>query len=710
MKKRQSLIHILCALLSLASGVTGYSRGALSTLPQTPESGIETEYLSSTIRPQDDFYEYVTYEWAAQKPRDAYGRVKEKISETSTDLYNCNSYSEMDLNRFKLQRELISIIRNASQTAPSQAERMIATYRKSYEDERKLEELGLSPIKEEMNEILSAKNYSKLVEIMTHPDNADLIIPDHGRVIWRSELGYVTRREGPVAFMASGLMLEEPFHYLEDKEPGSKYRQTYLEYIEDIFKKITEDSSVSIRIDNPKEKAKAVLAFETKLATCYPNEDEEEGVTTYSKPMTISELQQFAPGFDWNTFITNYNLKDQETFILEDPEVIQKITKCFIDTDLETLKYYMLTHLVHENSDYLSYQKWELPSENFENAAGKNDGWFKIKKLSGIRSIDDTFQGLHELVIQVYLEKHPEIVEAKSLVEAYTNSIQVILKSHLQNAQWLNAETRAKYLTVLNGMQFRIGFADQFHDYSSLDFREDDPVGNSKQIMRLWYNQMTEDAKASAPSLTRDTFTSMMFYLSKESEHAHYISWLNASELFIESLQFPFISVNADPAANFGALGSVIGHEMTHAFAHTEEFQKQAEKLVEQFNGYILRGEDETPYGVQTQKENICDLIGLDMAYQAYQNYVQEYQNGQAPIIDELTGDQRFFIAYAQTWRTIYANEETRKEYIADCHALAEFRVNGIVRNIDVWYEAFNVQEGDALYLPPEERVRIWQQ
>lgn len=291
-------------------------------------------------------------------------------------------------------------------------------------------------------------------------------------------------------------------------------------------------------------------------------------------------------------------------------------------------------------------------------------------------------------------------------------------RARIQKLEWMDAPTRAEALVKLEKVASYIGYPEKWHDRSNVRITADDFVGN--QIRLINWARADNLKKLSEPTRKWE------FPYNPQEINAGYSQSQNSITFPAGVLQPPFFDPKADAAVNFGSIAAVIGHEFGHGFddqgsrsdgdgkirdwwtkASRAEFEKRTSGLVNQFDQY-----DALPglkiNGRQNLGENIGDLGGLSVAYAAYQTYVKEKQGGKAPVIGGYTGDQRFFLAWAQLWRNITSEGETRRRTLSDPHSPGEFRVNGIVRNVDAWYKAFNVKPTDKLYLPPEKRVRIW--
>ncbi|MCA1778234.1 MAG: M13 family metallopeptidase, partial [Xanthomonadaceae bacterium] len=324
---------------------------------------------------------------------------------------------------------------------------------------------------------------------------------------------------------------------------------------------------------------------------------------------------------------------------------------------------------------------------------------------------------LREQVGKVYVDRHfpPEYRDQMLQLVGYLGQA---FDARLNTLDWMDDPTRAEALAKLESFTPKIGYPDRWHDYSTVEMRRDDLIGNMERLRQWqWRDQL---AKLKEPA--RD----WEWFMSPQMVNAYYSSTRNEIVFPAGILQPPFFDPKADPAVNFGGIGAVIGHEMGHGFddqgsksdangvlrnwwteTSRANFEQLTAQLVEQYNGFEPV-EGMTINGQLTLGENIGDLGGLAIAYHAYHMYLDEHHDGQAAVLDGYTGDQRFFMSWAQVWRNLQTEESRRARLINDSHSPPEYRVNGIVRNMDAWYEAFDVGEQNALYLPPDQRLSIW--
>ena len=452
------------------------------------------------------------------------------------------------------------------------------------------------------------------------------------------------------------------------------------------------------------------MAFETAMAESHwTNEKSRNRSLTYNK-MSKAELKEYAAGFPWDAMLKASGLDGQSTFILRQNDAIQGLAKTFGETDLDVIRDYMSASYIGGMAAYLPSEiddaRFDFYSRALRGTEVQRDRWKR-----GVSQIDG-YMG--EMVGKVYVTKYfPE--DSKQQMDALVENLRAAFKDGIDNLEWMGADTKVQAQDKLAKFNPKIGYPDEWTDYSSLEVDRDDLIGTVKSANAWQWSDMI--SKLGGP-IDRGEWG-----MNPQTVNAYYRPSLNEIVFPAAILQAPFFDPNADPAVNYGGIGAVIGHEMGHGFDDqgrktdgngeqrdwwTQEdgkaYEARATKLAEQYSAFEpLPGLNLN--GRLTLGENIGDLTGITMAYKAYR---RSLGGKDAPVIDGLTGDQRFFLAYGQIWQRKFRDEALRTQVKNGPHSPGEFRANGIVRNFDAWYEAFDVQPGDALYLPPEKRVRIW--
>ncbi len=456
--------------------------------------------------------------------------------------------------------------------------------------------------------------------------------------------------------------------------------------------------------------AKAVVAFETEIAKAsWAREDQRDPDRTYN-PLSPAALAQAAPGFDWPSFLAAADIPAQDYVVLSENTAIAAIAKLAGEADLPTLKGWEAFHVLSDAAPY-------LPAGFVDASFAFNDSYLKGVPANAERwkrALRASNRQLGEAVGQLYVERHfPPDSMAK--MEQLTQDVKAAYRARLAANGWMAPETRDKAVAKLDGMATQIGYPRKWRDYSAYDIRADDLFGNMERGWSFnWHRQL---ARLGA-KVDRDEWD-----MTPQTVNAYNDPSFNEIVFPAAILQPPFFDPAADPAVNYGAIGGVIGHEMTHSFddegrkfdaegrlsnwwtaADIEKFDGLAAKLGAEFAAMQpLPGAHINPK--LTMGENIADLGGLTLALDAYH---ASLHGAAAPVIDGLSGDQRVFLGWAQVWRAKERPEAERQALLTDPHSPPSARVNGPAPNIDAWYGAFGVKPGDALFIKPEDRVRIW--
>jgi predicted metalloendopeptidase len=491
-------------------------------------------------------------------------------------------------------------------------------------------------------------------------------------------------------------------YYLLDEARFVDIRTKYVAYLERVF-------TLTGR-PNAAADARAVLALETALAKVqWTNVESRDAVKTYNK-YPIAKLIQEMPGFDWRAWAVPQGIEKAPEWVIQQPSFFTSFAAMVPTTPLSTWKAWLAAQVITDLGAYLHAPivdaRFEMFGRTLTGQQAQRDRWKR-----GVQLVNGS---VGEAVGQLYVERHfPPAARTRmqaliaNLVEAYRQSI--------TSLDWMTPATRKEALAKLAKFTSKIGYPDKWRDYSSLRIVPGDLVGNVERARRL--ESEYQIAKLYRPVDRND------WLMTPQTVNAYYNPLTNEIVFPAAILQPPFFDLAADDAVNYGAIGAVIGHEIGHGFddqgrrydgdgrlrdwwspADEAEFKKRADLLVKQFSGYSpLPGISIN--GELTLGENIGDLGGLSIAYQAYRLALA---GRTAPVLDGYTGDQRFFMGWAQAWRAKARDAYLQQQVLADPHAWAEFRANGPLGNISAFYSAFNVQQGDKLFRAPAERVRIW--
>jgi endothelin-converting enzyme/putative endopeptidase len=492
-------------------------------------------------------------------------------------------------------------------------------------------------------------------------------------------------------------------YYLDDSDKMKAHRAAYRNYIITIEK--------LAGLPGGEAAADRIIALETAISKVqWPAADRRDIDKIYN-PMTRPKLTKLAPQFDWNATLAKAGLTNAKQVIVTEPSAVAGTGKIFAATPVSTWKEWLAFRFV---SDHAAYLPKAIDDASFT---------FYRKELAGVQEQRERWKrgvaavngALGEGVGEIYVKSHYPAESERQMTELIGN-LRDAYQERISGNSWMDETTRKAALLKLAAFEPRIGHPVKYIDYSSMQVVKGDALGNSLRAADFdWKLQLKRFPKPVDRTL---------WGMYPQTINAYYNPLANQITFPAAILQPPFFDPNADAAANYGAIGAVIGHEMGHGFDDegrkfdpkgalrdwwspeaAKAYATRTDKLVAQYNGF-------SPYpgvnvnGKLTLGENLGDLSGVEAAYAAYKKYIAKH--GEPPVIDGLTGDQRFFIAYAQAWQEKDREDAERQQILTDPHSPGKYRVNGIVRNVDAWYKAFNVQPGDKLYLPPEQRVHIW--
>jgi Predicted metalloendopeptidase len=656
---------------------------AVTEAQQTLSSGIELENFDTTIAPGTDFYRYVNGKWLAS-------------TEIPADKSNYGAFTQLD---DEAQEHLRAIIESAAvaDAAPGSDTQKVGDFFKSFMDETTIEQLGATPLQAGLAEIAATTTKQELLLLSAELNRIGVQIP---AAIYinndeKQSDQYITY------IVQSGLGLPDRDWYLStDDASHEQARSAYANYI---------DTVLGLAGYSAEQPSAAVLDIERRIAEAHWDRvRNRQAELTYNK-RTLQELQAMAPSIDWKRYLEGLGVTE-ETFVVGQPSFIEDFDKIWDDVPLSAWQTYFSFKFVDAFAPYLS--------ADFVNAQFDFEG----RVLNGAQEIEPRWKrgvavvdaALGEVVGKLYVQEHFQ-EEAKVRMDQLVNNLRAAFREGIEELEWMTPQTKAEAQDKLAKFNTKIGYPDKWKDYSALTVDASDLVGNVMRSRRVEHER--EVNKLGNP-IDRDEW-----FMTPYTVNAYYNPPMNEVVFPAAILQPPFFNVEADDAVNYGGIGAVIGHELSHGFddqgrkydgngnlrdwwteADASAFGERAAKLAAQYSqievlpGKYLNGEF-------TLGENIGDLSGLAVAYRAYR---MSLQGKEAPVIDGFTGDQRFFIGWAQVWRRLYRPENLEVRLTADPHSHSEARTNAVLRNFDPWYEAFDIQPGSPMYLPPEERVKIW--
>jgi endothelin-converting enzyme/putative endopeptidase len=647
------------------------------------QSGVEREFFSSKIRPGEDFFRYVNDRWLEE-------------TEIPDDQSNYGSFTILDIQTKESIRKIIDDASTAR--SPSPIERQVGDFYRSYVDLETRNHAGIKPIQGVIDEIRQLRNHAEALALSGRLSRRG--IPSFFGTMIEPD----AKRSDQYAVYVSqdGTTLPDRDYYLEDGEASASIRAAFFRYVRDMLNTIG-------WIDAEQNAAK-IVDLEARLAKAqWDKVMLRDPVKSYNK-ISASEFAEKNPGLGWKAYAQATGLSDQEELIVGQPSFFEEAQLILADESLPTIQAYLAFKTVDTYAPVLS--------ETVE----KMHFAFHETVLSGVaeqeplwrRGVDACNARLGMPVGQLYVERHFSPRAKERMNELVANLLKAF-DQRIEQLEWMGNGTKSQAKQKLAEFTPKIGYPDRWKDYSSVPIDATDIVGN---LMRL-----AEFEHQYALNKLGKPIDRTEWYMPPQTVNAYYNPLMNEIVFPAAILQPPFFNLEADDAINYGAIGAVIGHEISHGFDDSgsrfdgkgnlrnwwtendrAEFEKRANRLVAQYDAYEpLPGMNLS--GKFTLGENIGDLGGLSVAYTAYQISLG---GKPAPIIDGFTGPQRFFVGWAQVWRRKYREEEMRKRIKTDPHSPSAFRCNGIVTNLDSFYEAFGIQPGDAMYLAPEDRVRIW--
>ncbi|TMO72311.1 peptidase M13 [Pseudoalteromonas sp. S3785] len=688
-------VTITAASIALALGLVGCGEKQQETqvadtatvaapAEKTLELGVDLANMDESVRAQDDFYYHVNGQWLAK-------------TEIPGDKSNYGSFTQLYEESQKAMKAALESAAKNSNAKKGSDEYKIGAFYKSYMDKDTRDELGITPLQSSLNTIDSLDSKAELAPLMAKIQQQGASLPFG----WFVNNDAKNSSEYALYLSQSGLGLPDRDYYLKDDEKFTKIRASYEQYITDILAKSG--------VENAADAAKSVIAFESALAQAQWSRVQSRDATKSYNKMTVAEASKLTGDFDLAAFFKSAGV-DTSDIIVRQPSYLEGFADVYKETDLATWKNYLKFHFVSGYAQLLSTDlvdlKFDFYSTTLRGVKEQAPLWKK--------AVDASNSVLGEILGKVYVKDNfPP--EAKARMEELVDNVIKGYGVAIENLEWMSPETKLAAQEKLNKFTPKIGYPDKWKDYSELTINPDDLVGNYIRYSQWAYSDMI--AKLGKPVDRSE------WHMTPQTVNAYYNPVNNEIVFPAAILQPPFFNLDADDAVNYGAIGAVIGHELGHGFddqgakydgdgnlrnwwseSDLKQFEERTGALVAQYNEY-KPFEDAGVNGELTLGENIGDLGGLTVAYKAYQLSLGD---NKAPVIDGYTGDQRFFMGWSQIWRRKYRDEELRNRLMTDPHSPSHYRVIGILSNMPEFYDAFDVKEGDKMYIKPEDRVKIW--
>ncbi|GAA3913721.1 M13 family metallopeptidase [Luteimonas lutimaris] len=676
---------------SPAQDATQAAPAALDAAPAA--SGIDLAGIDKSVAPGDDFNAYANGNW-------------EKTAKIPDDRSSTGVFVQV----FELaEKRTADLIQGLEKTDPAAGsdERRIADYYAAYMDEAGIEQHGLAPLQPVLDSIDAIDSLPALSTYIGASVRADTDPLNYTNFHTGNLFGVFVAREleGPprnvATLMQGGLGMPDREYYLSADKAMAQNRDKYRAYIAALLEQAgTPDAE---------DKAKAIFDLEMKIAKVHASVLDSQDVHKGNNPWETAALADKAPGIDWPAFLDASGLAGEKTIVAWQPDAIRGLSALVASESLQAWKDYLRFHALDHSAALLpkAYADlhFDFHGRTLQGTPQQQDRWK--------RAVAATSNALGDAVGKRYAEQYfPP--SSKAQVEQMVHNILAAFRDGVDQLDWMTPETKKIAKAKAETMRVSVGYPDTWRDYSTLEIRRDDPLGNALRAEEREYRyQLSKLGKDIDPG---------EWWMTPQTVNAIQLPLQNAMNFPAAILEAPFFDPGADPAANYGAIGAVIGHEISHGFDNTgaefgtdgqlhnwwtpedsAHFKAAADRLVKQYDAYEpLPGLHIN--GAQTLGENIADVAGLQAAYRAWRTSLD---GKEAPVIDGLTGDQRFFLAFGQAWRTKMREPTLRARVVGDVHAPGAYRAL-TVRNIDPWYKAFDVEPGQKLYLDEGDRVKIW--
>ena len=649
-------------------------------------SGIDLTNLDTTAVQGADFYQYACGGWMKKHPlTNEYSRFG------SFDMLAEN-------NREQLKGLIVEIA--AGQNAQGTIGQKIGDIYNLAMDSVKLNADGVTPIQADLEKIASVKDKSEIVPLMAELAHSG-VFPYFSFYVGAD---IMDSKSNLFQLYQGGISLGEKEYYLDNDDVTVNIRNKYKEHIVKMFQLAGFDEAAA------KKKMEAVMDIETRIAKASFSAVEQRNPAANYHKMSLDELKKEIPGIDWDAFLNGIGVKGVTELSVSQVEPIKEVEKIINSLPVENQIAYMQWNLIDRAAGYLSD---DLVAQNFD-FYGKTLSGKQTNQPRWKRAVSTVNGVLGEAVGQMYVEKYFPAAAKERMVQLVKN-LQTALGERIRNLEWMGDSTKIKAIEKLNSFYVKVGYPDKWRDYTGLNIEKDSYWANVKRATEFELDYML--SKAGKP-VDRDEWG-----MTPQTVNAYYNPTTNEICFPAGILQYPFFDMNADDAFNYGAIGVVIGHEMTHGFddqgrqfdkdgnlkdwwtaEDAKRFEERAQVMVNFFDSIqVLPGLNAN--GSLTLGENIADHGGLQVSFQAFKNATKD---APLPVEDGFTPEQRFFLSYAGVWAGNIRDEQIRLQTKSDPHSLGRWRVNGALPQIGAWYDAFGIKEGDPMYLAPEKRVSIW--
>lgn len=676
--------------ITIAASACGEQKNAGTANSMTSKTDfkfIDPANMDTTVRPGDDFFKYANGGWL-------------KSAVIPGDKTRWGSFDELADRTNKAVRELLDGVSAKNNAQKGTKEYNVANFYKSGMDSANINKIGINAIKPELDQINAITNHEQLLDVIVSLTKKG--VP----TVFGAYVGPDDREVTKIIaqFGQAGLGLPSKDYYTDKDEKSVANREAYKKLIQDFLKMSGQDEATAAK------NATAVFNIENKLAAAsmYPAEMRDPQ-KLYNK-FSLADLNKKTPNIDWIKLFDKLSFKGQDSLLVSNPKYYTVLSAELKATPIEDWKQYLSFHLLSDMSAYIGDAAEQLSFKFYgQTLSGQKEMKPRWERVMGIinHSVGDQLG-------ELYVEKNFK-PEAKEKMKTLVKNLQEAFGERIKGLDWMSDVTKEKAMIKLKSFVEKIGYPDKWKNYSGLEIVPDNYAQNVLKANEFAYN--TEIAKFGKPVDRTEWF------MTPNTVNAYYNPAFNEIVFPAAILQFPFFDFNADDAINYGGIGAVIGHEMTHGFddqgaqyaadgnlknwwtpEDEKKFKEKTNVLVKQFNAFTVLDSVHVN-GELTLGENIADLGGLAIAYQAFKKTKQGQSEEK---IDGFTPDQRFFMSWAQIWRGKATKERSLQLIKIDPHSPGEWRANGPLSNFEPFYKAFNVKEGDKMYRPDAERAKIW--
>lgn len=652
--------------------------------------GIQLAYMDTTVSPKEDFFKFVNGNWLANN----------KIPD---DRGTWGSFDEL---RKMNDSATLKVLRDAIESGEYKEgsdEYKAMVFFNTAMDTTAINEKGTIPLKPYLEKVEEIQNTTDLQEFL-----AEMSPYGMEQLFGYAVFSGLSKSDTNVAYIAEArLGLPDRSYYVDEDADTKEKRDAYVKHIERML--------TIVGIEDAEAKADRIMKLETQLATAMLTKEESRNMNNFNNPMTVAELQKLTPAIDWKKYLADLNTGEIDTITVMQPEYMKEVQKVLTKVPMSTIKELLTWNIINSGAGMLGE---ELEKANFDFYTTTLTGVKKMRPREE-RMLSMTNRVLGEAVGKLYVaEVFPP--EAKEKAKELVDNIMKAYSNRIKNLSWMSDDTKKMAQKKLDKMMVQIGYPDKWKDYSSLvinNFKNGGSFFQNVLNARQWN---FEDAKSKlGEPVDREEWG-----MAPQTVNAYFHPLYNKIVFPAAILQPPFHDYKADAAVNYGGIGAVIGHEISHCFDDSgarfdengnlnnwwtdednEKFGKLGDKLVAQFDA-VKPYEDVNLNGRFTLGENIGDLGGVNAAFEGLQMHLED--NGRPEKIDGYTPEQRFFISWATVWRTMMREDAMRNKIKTDPHSPGMYRATMPIQNMDEFHEAFNIEEGNAMYIKPENRVKIW--